>query len=1269
MPRERPRSSKQRALCANLAKWQYRPLGFEQLEDRRMLAVIGVDSLLDNFNPAAPTSDGMITLREAILAANTDTATGDAPAGSGLDEIAFAVDGRIQLASQLPTITGDLSIDGGGRPITIAGGSFRLIEIDDGVGGNQITVSLTGLSLTGANTGGSGGAIFNAENLTVTETTIWGNTALVGGGIYNTGTLLLQNLTLSDNQGSINGGGLYSTGSAELESVTVYQNTAGFSGGGIWSTGTLSLGNSAFAANVASSANTRHVFGTATAGSSFNFLDRPDGAAGLMHGVDGNIIGNGSGGFLSSNLSPLDDHGGPVPTRMPLADSPLLDNGDDTVSTATDSRGGPFLRDDGNGVDIGAVERQTLAGLSLVVDTTSDNYDSDINANQLSLREAISLANGSVGAESISFAPLFDTAQTIAVKSEYHVVDDVMIDATGQLVTLDAGGGLTANPGDGHRLFVIDDGVLGTVLEVTLSGLTITGGDPTSSSLLGQGGAIRNMEHLSVQEVTLEENSAADGGGIYSVGELTVVRSTLADNRATNRGGGIYASGIATLDNSTLSANLALNQGGGIYSSFATFDIVSSTLTLNDANNNGGGIFENSSTIAVNSSIVASNTSPSGANVFGALDTNTFNFVGGDPLLNPLAFNGGPTSTHSFSVYSPVINAGDPALSMGTDQRGTGFGRVELGRADIGAYEFQDADLLMDLIVSSTADTLDEDFSAGQFTLREAIYIANTRPGLETIEFDPTLFATQQTIFTSSQLEIDDSLVINGTGRDLLTIDGNLGGDGLKNGNGHLLFRIFPVVLSPISVEFRDLTLQGGDTNSNGGAISSGHDLTLRRVTVANNSGGSVGGVSLNSGTTSTIEDSLFTGNLARSSSIDNSFAGAVRGGNINIVRSTFSNNQSITGAGAVNVVPGSDVLNVSESTFSGNSGLLGAGAIRVRLGSSANVVSSTFSDNAGMGALLFEGATLNLAHSTFVENTNDLTISSGAAHVTHSIVPVLAGTLASNTFNLIGVDAMLGPLVDNGGPTLTHAPLPGSIAIDAGDMAAAPGMNDVPLFDQRGNNYGRVQNGRIDIGAFELRDTPSADFDNDGFITGFDFLSWQRGFGTNAPDAEKADGDADNDTDVDGSDLSIWESQLGTVAPLVVNYATSESFSSTYLATANEAAPKSLAELSVAVTSLGTADLDLRGLFTSSFWQSTDREVKELLSTLSEEIFLTKHDLHELARSAGDAWSDLGERVNGFGEGLHNLVHRRGSHDAHGCDEVDEAFAVIFDSEDWGEV
>src|ERR1044071_7179486 len=59
-----------------------------------------------------------------------------------------------------------------------------------------------------------------------------------------------------------------------------------------------------------------------------------------------------------------------------------------------------------------------------------------------------------------------------------------------------------------------------------------------------------------------------------------------------------------------------------------------------------------------------------------------------------------------------------------------------------------------------------------------------------------------------------------------------------------------------------------------------------------------------------------------------------------------------------------------------------------------------------------------------------------------------------------INTDPMIGPLQDNGGPTMTHALLPGSPAINTGDPNFAP----PPSYDQRGAPFVRVFNGRIDI-------------------------------------------------------------------------------------------------------------------------------------------------------------------------------------------------------------
>ena len=147
---------------------------------------------------------------------------------------------------------------------------------------------------------------------------------------------------------------------------------------------------------------------------------------------------------------------------------------------------------------------------------------------------------------------------------------------------------------------------------------------------------------------------------------------------------------------------------------------------------------------------------------------------------------------------------------------------------------------------------------------------------------------------------------------------------------------------------------------------------------------------------------------------------------------------------------------------------------------------------------------------------------------------------------NILDEDPDLTPLQDNGGfklpdgsRILTHALLPGSLAIDAGDATLVAGVGDTPAYDQRGYPFNRVldapgtpQSGaRIDIGAFEYG--YSADANGNGYVDGGDFLAWQRGYGMTSG-ATRADGDFDGDGDVDGDDLEIWKAMFGAIAPPV---------------------------------------------------------------------------------------------------------------------------------------
>ena len=200
------------------------------------------------------------------------------------------------------------------------------------------------------------------------------------------------------------------------------------------------------------------------------------------------------------------------------------------------------------------------------------------------------------------------------------------------------------------------------------------------------------------------------GGGIYNDnGTVEVTNSTLSGNVATNpgsRGAGIYnKAGTVTLTNSTLSGNKANPSN-----SAPLFPLFSSPAS-------GGGIW-NGGTVNVKNTIIALNTAATGPDVFGSFASGGYNLIGDgtgstgftavgdqvgtaaapiDPLLNPLADNGGLTQTRALQPGSPAINAGDPAFVLTSgpfigppfyDQRGISpFNRVSGGIIDIGAFE------------------------------------------------------------------------------------------------------------------------------------------------------------------------------------------------------------------------------------------------------------------------------------------------------------------------------------------------------------------------------------------------------------------------------------------------------------------------------------------------------------------------------------------------------------------------------------------------------
>ena len=404
---------------------------------------------------------------------------------------------------------------------------------------------------------------------------------------------------------------------------------------------------------------------------------------------------------------------------------------------------------------------------------------------QTDLREALALAATPAfpGADTIQFDPtLFSGGpQTITLTlGQLPVTAAVTITGPGaNLLTIDGN--------NTSRIFNVNDDNGDTAIRVAISGLTLTRGAGQSQS----GGAISNAEDLALTNSTLSGNKAFLGGGISNSGTLTLTNSTLSGNGALfsfpgygSDGGGIfnYVGGTLTLTNSTLSGNSASGSGGGIFNN-GTATLTNSTLSGNTAGVNGGGI-TNYGSATLNNTIVAN--SPSGADVANfASDTITGShnlietaITGGgsntltgtivaDPKLGPLQNNGGPTQTMVLLAGSPAINAGSNALAVDpsnnsqpltTDQRGVPFARIAGGTVDIGAYEVQS----LHLVVDTTSDVNNDNFSPGDLSLREAITLANAFPGADTISFDISGAGVHTISLLSALPTITDPVIIDG---------------------------------------------------------------------------------------------------------------------------------------------------------------------------------------------------------------------------------------------------------------------------------------------------------------------------------------------------------------------------------------------------------------------------------------------------------------------------------------------------------------------------
>jgi hypothetical protein len=394
---------------------------------------------------------------------------------------------------------------------------------------------------------------------------------------------------------------------------------------------------------------------------------------------------------------------------------------------------------------------------------------------------------------------------------------------------------------------------------------------------------------------------------------------------------------------------------------------------------------------------------------------------------------------------------------------------------------------------------------SGPGSLRQALTTAN--------DGDTVTFAVTGTItLTSGGLPVTKNLTISGPGADELSIDGN---------QALLVFGIFPdetAAISGLSIkngqigvwnEQATLALSNCVVNLNsvGGLFNDHAALTITRciingnafygldnhtfdlpppndqgldqgfVTIDNTIFSGNSGPAVHNQGNLTILNSTLTGN-----SVQGDFGGGVSSGGfktpwsvVTVINSTISGNSAQGGGGISNSY---GLLSIVNSTISGNSATDAGGGIFNYAGA-VQITNSTISGNsAGSGGGVYNvpdqsgAATIETGNTIFNTGASGENIVNDGGTVTsdgYNVCSDDGGGFLNGPGDQINTDPLLGPLQDNGGPTLTHMPMPASPAIDAGD----PNFLPPPSRDQRGPCFFRVFGRRIDIGSVETQPRP----------------------------------------------------------------------------------------------------------------------------------------------------------------------------------------------------
>ncbi len=645
---------------------------------------------------ATITVGGGCDIVDAVISANSDTATGGCTAGAGDDLIvlsggtytlntaAFLTDdgggsGNLEPNSAFPAITSTITIQGAGS--TIARGAvpeqFRLFYVDYASG----NLSLESMTLSNGYANGMGSG------------------TRAGGAVYSRGVLSLDSVTVTGNTASLRGGGVHSLGSVNISNSVITSNSSGSEGGGLGVGGSSSLGlyNTTISGNSAQTGGGLQSY--ASSGNSISDVSITGNTASFTGGgasffntnvtiIDSTVSSNSAGVVRAGGIQVFEGSAATLNTLSITGTTFNLNSGGFGLFSdiATTINGGEFNQNVGGGLQLYAavavdqITANSNTGLGIQVTGPTAQvtncvalgnsgrggtfYGSSINYVSVSSCSFNSNAGGGaiLSNGSLTNVTITGNFNNHGLRTAYSTLSNVTVSNN-------------SSSANGAGIYAGDD--------VTISNSTISGNSTTN---LGGGFYITNAQSEGVQliDTSVANNTATRGAGLYTRDAIVSLQNaTISSNSATGpRGGGLsLRNGATEVLASTIQNNSVNGYGGGIYAgSGGTLNINSSTLSGNSAAQSGGAVRLESVTSNLYNSTFFANQATSFGGAVSARSDSFSTIMRNTTITANVASNGGGIETAGFgqsmlNLYSTIVanNTGGDCYNLPVDGKNNWF--------------------------------------------------------------------------------------------------------------------------------------------------------------------------------------------------------------------------------------------------------------------------------------------------------------------------------------------------------------------------------------------------------------------------------------------------------------------------------------------------------------------------------------------------------------------------------------------------------------------